>query len=150
MNASITDLNTSISNNDILYETLSNEVVGLTSTYTTLNTSFASLSNDFNTLNTSFLVNDLASLDTTTKNLSLAYNTNISTVTIDKPLTVEGGWTIKTEDNKNHSGTKLCFEYLDEKVLCLNNSDVPLEIFDTSKSTHSNFSTTEYFIRGPN
>ncbi len=121
------------------------------------------------------LMKDFAKFDTETKKFTVGSSDIVAEIDITKPINITepininnainihkdksmqigDGWTIKSELAVNNTGkSKLCFKKGDRKVLCINDGDNPLELFQTNGTLQFTLpgavaSDKEYFIRGP-
>jgi hypothetical protein len=94
-----------------------------------------------------YLMKDLASVNSNV--LNIAPTDNINKININKPIDISknnlimDNWVISSENDK------LCFNKNEKKVLCIKQTDTPLELYDTNGALTSNLTTVSTFIRGP-
>jgi hypothetical protein len=153
MNAKTTELKTDITKVSGEFVTLKADISTLGGVVSgldqSLNTKFNTLETNFTTLNGS-LVKDFAVFTAgTAGNVVLASPADISSISLDKPL-ILNGWSIEAEAQKtNTSKNKLCFKKEGKKILCISDSDKPLEMYKVNGAIQENVSDIENFIRGP-
>jgi hypothetical protein len=136
----IKTLNTDITNLQNTDETLNTSITAMQGNYkkltdfdTKLQTSVIGLTKDVTTLKTnasSFPMKDFATVASST--LILGPTANIKQINVNKPLNLSSNPLNMSDWKISSDNSKICFTKGDQKILCLNNSETPLELYNNN------------------